>query len=109
MKKVFILAVLLAILSGCASNQAEFKKENMQDAISRALELEIPLKRLNNCYKPYYSYYLFPEIGKDSGDEISDLFYYENQSAVMCLDVAGIIDKLGVAVRYDSGCEIFSF
>ena len=99
MKKVLILAVLLAILSGCAGKQTEFKKEDMQNAISRALELEIPLKRLNNCYKPYYSYYLFPEIGKDSGDEISDLFYYKNQSAVMCLDVAGIIDRENYAVE----------
>ncbi len=96
MKKLLILTVLIALLSGC-SRQVEFKKEDMQKAVSKALELEIPLKRLNNCFKSYYSYYLYPEIGKDSGDEISDLFFYDSQSAVMCLDVAGIIARQNYA------------
>lgn len=93
MKKTAILCFLLILLCGCTVNKEEFDKEKMRQSISDALDIDMPLRRTNNCVKKYYSYYLFPEIGKESDDEISDVFYYCQQQAVLYLDIAGIISK----------------
>ena len=95
MKKV--LAVLLLLLTGCSISRSEESEKKMEDDIEAVLSADYDQP---NYTKEYYAYYLPPDIGRYSGDALSNTFNYAGTSFIMNLNVDSILDI------YDSFCAI---
>ena len=85
MKKLLIVLVLF-LLCGCNNN------DNISSLIDPFNELaKSEITYTNNMTKKYYSYYLNPNFGKISSDEISSELIYKNTTFLMNLKVNKII------------------
>lgn len=88
MKKV--LAVLLLLLTGCSISRSEESERKMEDDIEAVLSADYDQP---NYTKEYYAYYLPPDIGRYSGDALSNTFNYAGTSFIMNLNVDSILDE----------------
>ena len=95
MRKLLVLLLTLFLMTGC-TKQVEFTNDLRRktiDSIDEALTIELPEFSENNSEKEFYSYYLFPGIGRREIDEISNIFVIYGNEAVLNLDVAGILSR----------------
>ena len=96
MKKVIMLLLAIVMLAGCTAVKVpldvDFKKEVLR-SIREASEVELPEFSENNSHKEYYDYYLFQGVGRKEIDEISNIFIFYDNEAVLNLDVAGILKR----------------
>lgn len=96
MKKVIMLLLAMVMLAGCTAVKVpldvDFKKEVLR-SIREASEVELPEFSENNSHKEYYDYYLFQGVGRKEIDEISNIFIFYDNEAVLNLDVAGILKR----------------
>ncbi|MBQ3385410.1 MAG: membrane lipoprotein lipid attachment site-containing protein [Erysipelotrichaceae bacterium] len=95
MKRLIVLLLAVFLLTGC-TKQVEFTNDLRRktiDSIDDALTVELPEFSENNSEKEFYSYYLFPGIGRREIDEISNIFVIYGNEAVLNLDVAGILTR----------------
>lgn len=95
MRKLIVMLMALFLLTGCAK-PVEFTNELRRktiDSIDEALTVELPEFSENNSEKEFYTYYLFPGVGRREIDEISNIFVIYGNEAVLNLDVAGILSR----------------
>ena len=96
MKKIVMLLLAVLMLSGCTRTKVpldiDFKKEVLK-SIKEASEVRLPEFSENNSHKEYYDYYLFRGVGRREIDEISNIFIFYDNEAVLNLDVAGILKR----------------
>ena len=96
MKKLLMLMLVMVMLAGCTAVKVpldvDFKKEVLK-SIREASEVELPEFSENNSHKEYYDYYLFQGVGRKEIDEISNIFIFYDNEAVLNLDVAGILKR----------------
>lgn len=85
MKK--LLAVALLFLSGCALTANE-RETYLVERVEAVLEAQYDQP---NYTKEYYAYYLPPDVGRYSGDEVSNTFHYADTDFIMNLNVNYIL------------------
>ena len=90
MKKLLMLMLAMVMLAGCTAVKVpldvDFKKEVLK-SIREASEVELPEFSENNSHKEYYDYYLFQGVGRKEIDQISNIFIFYDNEAVLNLDV----------------------
>ena len=70
-KKIRLLVVSLILLSGCTTSKVN---RTLSDILHEAEETTMPEAEYN---KKYYSYYITPEIGRQTSTPCGNVFVYE--------------------------------
>ncbi len=95
MNKILLVIVsLLIFLSGCSSNDTSALATKVDEAITSALEVELPEAAQNNCTKTYYTYFQANGIGRGDADELSNQFTINGNSCCLTLDVSSIVSYI---------------
>ncbi len=79
-----VLAVMLLLLSGCSVNRSEESETRLKEEVETVLTASFDQP---NYTKAYYTYYLPPDVGRYSGDALSNTFNYAGTDFIMNLNV----------------------
>ena len=93
MRKILALLVILLLLSGCTVQPADNRslQNNLEKAVSSASTISLPSTYANNARKALYNYYLPRGVAREERDSTSNLFIIYGNTAIMTLDIAGVI------------------
>lgn len=90
MKKIVLTSLMLLFLTGC-TYQNTFQ---LQDALNEELSeaMQAPSFKPNRN-KTYYSYYLYPYIGRHKSTQSGNVLNYRGTQFVMNLNIASLINQ----------------
>ena len=86
--KLILMVGLLISLSACSEidgSVEDIVKESARETLTA------PMPAFTNITKDYYRYYLPPDVGRRSGDEISNILIYNNDCFVLSVNVPNVV------------------